>query len=285
MTGLLNTPWRTTNLALDIQHLDRNALVKAYAEARRNAPHRHDRGLRFFVSGHDGGLSGSKPSGRYEEHLAMAIRHCHDVRWPRAGGGWLRYLDYQFPLKAARADAGVGKVDLFGVTDDGRLVVSELKVPPSGRGRGAGPMEALMQALRYAAIVEANGQAIGEEAMGVFGLASVSEEPPIVQILGPKAWWRRWFLLEGSTRRKAGQWEVAFIELVHDIRDRLGIVVECVAMDVSKAAIYGVQEQPTLQSQPTTYEVRFGGVLDIDSLRGKFIPFPATHKHLVPRAQ
>ena len=77
-----------------------------------------------------------------------------DCRWPRLGGGHHRFLDYQVPLKAKRADYGIGKVDLLGVTDRGRLIVVELKYPRSGRGDS--PAQALMAGLRYAAIVEAN---------------------------------------------------------------------------------------------------------------------------------
>jgi hypothetical protein len=30
-------------------------------------------------------------------------------------------LDYQVPLKAIRADSGIGKIDMFGLTDHGRV--------------------------------------------------------------------------------------------------------------------------------------------------------------------
>ena len=215
--------------------------------------------------------------------MAIAVWRFRDARWPRPNGGWWRCLDYQFPLKAEQADAGVGKVDLFGVTESGRLVVSELKVAPTGRGRGKGPMDALMQALGYAAIVEANSTTIGREAMDVFGVPSISEEPPMLQILAPGDWWRRWFLTVDSTRRKAGPWEVRFGELVEDIRDRLGIVVECVAMDrvlmdrESKTALSGPPAEPTLRSAPTMSEVRFGGVLEVNRLSGKFRALPMAH--------
>ena len=234
--------------------------------------------MRFFVPGHNGRLSGCKASGRFEEHLAIAIWRIEEARWPRPDGSWLRYLDYQFPLKEARADVGVGKVDLLGVTERGQLVVSELKVPPSGKGRGNGPMDALMQALGYAAIVEANGAAIGQEATDVFGVPPISEGPPIVQILAPKEWWRRWFVLEDSTREKAGPWEVRFCELVEDINDRLGIVIECVAMDgASRAALSSLPTEPTFVSVPTMSEVRFGGALEVGRLAGKFRTLPMAH--------
>ena len=278
MAELFGEVWPTTDLASRIERVDRNALVNVYNQAKRNAPRRGRRGRRFFVDGHDGRLSGNTTSGRFEEHLAMAIWRFRDARWPRPGGGWWRCLDYQFPLKETQANAGVGKVDLFGVTESGRLVVAELKVPPTGRGRGKGPMDALMQALGYAAIVEANTSTIGDEATEAFGVRSISDEPPIVQILAPKDWWRRWFLLEDSTRRKAGPWEVRFGELIEDVEDRLGIVVECVALEkVSKSALSGLPTEPTLPHFPTMSEVRFGGAPEVGRLAGKFRTLSMTH--------
>ena len=51
----------------------------------------------------------------------------------------MRLLDYQFPLQASRADAGLGKADLLGATDRGRLVVVELKVPRKNGSPGDAP--------------------------------------------------------------------------------------------------------------------------------------------------
>ena len=68
--------------------------------------------------------------------------------WPCPDGGRFRLLDYQFPLKARQSDAGIGKVDLLGVTDRGRLTVIELKVkPPGDNARGESPVAALLPGL------------------------------------------------------------------------------------------------------------------------------------------
>ena len=84
--------------------------------------------------------------------------------------------------------------------------------------------------------------------------------------------------MEDSTRRKAGPWEVRFGELVEDIGDQLGIVVECVAMgNVSKTALSGLPTEPTLRSVPTMSEVRFGGALEVNRLSGKFRALPMAH--------
>ena len=69
---LLNAKWPATKLALAIDGIDRNALVKEYEDAKKAAPRRHDQGRTYFVPGHDGRLRGDTASGRFEEHLAMA---------------------------------------------------------------------------------------------------------------------------------------------------------------------------------------------------------------------
>ena len=258
MAVLLDAKWRTTGLALAIDRVDRNALVKEYEETRRTAPRRHDRGKRYFVRGHDGRLSGNTASGRFEEHLAIAIWRLRDVRWPRPDWGWFRFLDYQLPLKDAQGNPGVGKVDLLGISDGGRLVVAELKVARSS-GRGESPMDALMQGLRYAAIVDANNDPIGSEVVDRYGVPAVSDEPPVVQLLAPKKWWRRWFQLEDSTRQKAGPWEREFAVLIDEIENQLHVAVECLAMDdVQKAKLYQRANEPTLPTVSTLYVVRPG---------------------------
>ena len=91
-------------------------------------------------------------------------------------------------------------------------------------------MAALMQGLRYAAIVDANRAEIAEEVECLFG-EDISEEPPIVQVLAPKLWWHGWLEISGPTRRAAGHWEREFVRLALDIEERLGIVMEFVALD------------------------------------------------------
>lgn len=254
----MNAEWPATDLALAIDGIDRNVLVEEYEDARRAAPRRHDQGRMYFVPGHDGRLRGEAASGRFEEHLAMAIWRLQAMRWPRPAGGWFRILDYQFPLQAARANRRVGKIDLLGITDRGRLLVSELKVAPAG-GRGKSPMAALMQGLRYAAVVDANKDAIGREAVDSLEVPTVSTQRPIVQILAPKTWWQGWFQLEDSTRKKAGPWERSFAELTADIENRLDVAVECLAMDdVQKAKLYQRAGEPTLPTVPTMYAVQLG---------------------------
>ena len=236
-TVIFGRAWRTITrgLAEAISKIDLDDLSRAYEELRRRAPGRQDVGITYFM-GHEGRLStrrdnrGSR-SCRLEEHLAIALWRMGGF-WPSASADRLRLLDYQFPLFAGRHDkVRMRAVDLLGVTDRGKLTVIELKVKTkANQKRGDSPMAALIQGLRYAAIVDANRAAIAEEVKNIFG-EEVSEEPPIVQILGPKAWWRGWLQLPSSTRKAAGRWEQEFVRLACDIEKRLGIVVEFVALD------------------------------------------------------
>lgn len=220
---LFSTRHTTTGLADAIQRIDVVALCREYDQLRREAPSRTTRSKRYFV-GHDGCPQAKNPGNPSEKHLAIALWRLK-VQWPRAGGGWMRLLDYQFPLQASRSDKGLGEVDLLGATERGRLIVIELKVRRNDRSRGDTPLLALMEGLRYAAVVHANHRAIAAEARERCAI-NVSEEPPIVQILAPEDWWRGWCNMVGSTRRAAGQWEPKFLDLSAELKARLGIVIE-----------------------------------------------------------
>ena len=102
----------------EIQRIDVVALCREYEQLRKAAPSRSARDKRYFV-GHDGRPQAKNPGSPSEKHLAIALWR-RKARWPRAGGGWMCLLDYQFPLKARRSDAGLGEVDLLGATDEGR---------------------------------------------------------------------------------------------------------------------------------------------------------------------
>ena len=255
---LLCKEWPATDLALAIGQIDRSALVHEYRKAVSTAPRRHDRPLRYFMPRHDGRLPENDTRKRFEEHLAIAVWRIRDRTWPRPDEGWFQFLDYQCPLYDAQRKQGVRAIDLLGIANCGRLVVTELKVAPSN-GRGDSPMKALMQGLRYAAIVEANSNEIAREAANHRGVSVDSSRRPIVQILAPKKWWRGWFSLEDSTRTKAGWWEHRFAVPTDDIESRLDIAVECLAMDdIQKDALYQRPSEPTLPKPPTLHAVRPG---------------------------
>lgn len=99
-------------------------------------------------------------------------------------GSRIRILDYQFPLKSIRANYGVGKVDLLGLTDDGRLAVIELKVSSNPEDRRIGLLEGLI----YAAVVEANVKKIAAEVTATHRY-QVAETRPEILLLAPTDFW------------------------------------------------------------------------------------------------
>lgn len=146
---------RTTGLADAISGLDPRLLRSEYGRLIEQAPRRANRGKSYFVK-HDSVSAGKGTSNRVEEHLAFRF---YDLKesWTNASGERFRFLDYQFPLQARQSDKAIGKIDLVGVTNSGRFTVIELKRKPERENqRGETPLAALMQGLRYAAIVSAN---------------------------------------------------------------------------------------------------------------------------------
>lgn len=200
-------------------------------------------------------------SNRKEEHCAIALVNL-GRRWPRPDGGWFRLLDYQVPLKARQSDARIGKIDLLGVTDRGRLMIVELKVPGRGGSRSDAPPAALMEGLRYAAIVEAELEAIAFQAEHRFG-AKVARMPPIVHLLAPRAWWSSWLNLA-----PAGNWASALSRLVAAVETCTGISVECMALEHLKVAYSPDGKVPRLERIPALYPVRLNEAPSIGDTLG-----------------
>ena len=177
---------------------------------------------------------------RNEEHFAIAIFNAH--RPPRDGVRLpdfrkLQILDYQMPLKARQADLGVGKVDLFGLLSTGEFCVLELK----SAGSHDTPLKAMLEALGYAAIVEANLDCIGQEVQKLFGLPII-QASPIIAIAGPTEYWRT-FRANPASRH----WERAIAKLAKRVRDHVGIQV--LFLDLGTVAfVQGLRgEAPRLQ--------------------------------------
>lgn len=244
---LFRGAWRARGLDAAIAAVDPEALCAEYVALREWAPRRSLAGKPYFV-GHTGVASARGYSNRLEEHCAIALVNlCR--RWPRPDGGWFRLLDYQVPLKARQADSGIGKIDLVGVTDRGRLIIVELKVEPDRGGRSDAPPAALMEGLRYAAIVKADREAIPAEAERHFG-TRISEDPPIVMLLAPEDWSRAWLKL-----RPAGDWGPHFARLVAAVEACTGVTVECMALEPVPIA-YGLDgNAPRLGRVPALHPV------------------------------
>ena len=256
---LFRTSWNASGLAESLACINPDALCAEYRALVECAPHRSERGKRYFVLGHDGVTESAGQSNRREEHYAIALFQL-GARWPRSNGGWFSLLDYQVPLKARQGDSGIGKIDLVGATDKGRLIVSELKVQPSS-GRGEAPPVGLMEGLRYAAIVEANLDVFAKEAKECFDVTIINASP-IIQLLAPLEWWNGWLNLP---RQTSGDWKAAFVRLTRDVEAKLDITVECIALDKA-----GLNDDGTFDGMPALHIVR----LDQTHSVGDALPQP-----------
>jgi hypothetical protein len=227
---------------LDISDLD--ALFKEYNSLRENAPCRTSHEKKYFVDGHDGIPSSSGSTNRREEHIAIALCN-YKKNWENPRGGSFRFLDYQFPLKAQQVDKGIGKIDIIGVNDEGRLILTELKVDSKGGKSKDTFFSALLQGLRYAAIVEANKKAITNEARNYFHV-EVKQLPPIVQLLATRKWWLQQF----SNDIISSKLQQQFPSLMDHIKKKIGISVEC--LDFSDSIlIFGKDgKKPKLEPKP-----------------------------------
>ena len=143
LSNLFQRNWRARSLDKAIAAIDPIQLCAEYTALRRRAPRRWLAGKQYFV-GHSGVPSTTRDSNRREEHSAIALVNL-GRRWALPDGGWFRLLDYQVPLKARQADSRIGKIDLLGITDRGRLMVIELKVAGANGSRADAPPLALME--------------------------------------------------------------------------------------------------------------------------------------------
>jgi len=202
--------------------LDTELLRSSYRQESAHAPDRSVRGKRYLV-GHTGIPGTGEATTRLEEHLAIALFNEYRHTPLDVPSGSIRILDYQVPLKARRADAGVGKIDLLGARPTGRTCVMELKVV-GNTGQPDTPLRALMEGLAYAAILQPNLSAIQTET-GRSGDDSLTLETPDLVVLGPSSYWDFF-----RTRPKLEGWEQTLGDLLGRVRDATGCSAEFVEL-------------------------------------------------------
>lgn len=170
---------RLSKVARTSLHLDANSLAEGYRQLVVQAPRR----AQGYLSARRTGLTASGlTSNRREEHLAIGLFNQQTLT--QDDGSCVKLIDYQFPLKSARADSGIGKIDLLGLGDDGVLSAIELKVAGNTEDRRI----ALVEALIYAAILEANIDQIANE-LSLRGPWSISRARRTIKIVAPPAFW------------------------------------------------------------------------------------------------
>lgn len=234
-------------MAEDLAAIDIPQICDEYERLRLVAPKRSPE-LSYFV-GHDGIPTTSHASNRREEHIAIALANLGQ-NWSLNGLGEFEFLDYQVPLKSQQADKGVGKVDLLGRTNHGRLLVVELKVMGHSGGRSDPPIAALLEALRYASILEANLAALDAELRSTSAASLSLTEKPIVLVLGEDTWWESWLGLPGAQKVAA-----ALDRFVRQVTDRLGLTV-CFAEAIDLSLQYGGSgKAPCFLSTPRLREI------------------------------
>jgi hypothetical protein len=223
--------------------VDPAELASHYRSLQDGAPKRHSVGKKYFV-GHTGIPSSGSYSNRSEEHLAIALfngRHGGSLRLP--DGSVLNLIDYQVPLKARRDDQGVGKVDLMATIGGTDLAVVELKHVADDRSTlGDTPLRAFLEALGYAAIVQANLDAIGSE----LGMEDLNDDrPPQAIILATPEYWQRWV---GTTR--AGDWQASLARLCAGLYDELDLVTRWLELRIDGFTLGLSGQQPQLAGEP-----------------------------------
>ena len=190
-------------------------------------------------------------SNRREEHIAIALVNL-DQRWSFDGLGEFAFLDYQLPLKAKRSDIGIGKVDLLGLARQGQLLVVELKVTGHTGGRSDPPIVALLEGLRYAAILVANLARLSEEVRLATGSTLSEHAAPDVVVLGERSWWQTWRNVKDGSAALS-----ALGRFADGIRGQLGLALHFAEMaDVSLT--YGRDgAAPQLDTAPDFRRVEF----------------------------
>jgi hypothetical protein len=178
--------------AVAIAALSEDQLRLMFEQQRKTAP---CRGLHkpYFV-GHDGKTTSGRATNRREEHLAIALwRAYRQCGFALPDGTRLFPLEYQLPLKSHRdrVNAGLGKADLFCVQSEGEPWIAEMKVHPMRGGRVDTPLKALLEALAYCAILDADMRHLSRESddKKLVLLRTVSPLRPNLLILAPSEYW------------------------------------------------------------------------------------------------
>ncbi len=170
----------------------------------------------YFVN-HDAKELNELPTNRGEEYLAKQLAAQGTLEtWD---GGQITLLDYQFPLKAVRADR-IGKVDLIGHTRDHAVALIELKTGDSPEN----PRVGLLELLAYWAAVRQNLDRINAEALSKNLCSSPLTKPARLYLMAPDAYWTRW--REPNRRQRWYQ----FCAQVQELQLRLDAIVGCLAL-------------------------------------------------------
>ncbi len=236
--------------------LSGEALAKDYEDELAQAPRRSAAGRRYLAN-----RTKPRRGSREDDQLAMALsRWCHangPIALPDETA--VAFLDFQIPLQSAQPDRadpsdpnlGIGKVDLLGLTDTGRLVVTALKyVAADGARVGTGdtPLRSLLETLASCAVVEANREALAAEVAERFE-REPSDERPLLLVLGTARYWE---LSRRREAQKGAAWINQMERLQREIEEQFGVRVVYAGLELPAAPAWSDDEHgwPALGEPP-----------------------------------
>jgi hypothetical protein len=153
------------------------------------------------------------------------------------------------------------KVDLLGLLPDGRLAVVVVKyVPPSATRGGTGdtPLRALLEGFAATAFVDANREAISDEARSLTDW-EISSEPPALILLGSARYWE---ICRKREAQKGAAWIREFERIGRESAEVIGVEMFYLGLDVAGDPPWKYGEDgPELSAEPqltTAWEARAG---------------------------
>jgi hypothetical protein len=229
---------QSAGFRLAAAELDGPKLLAAYQEEMASAPRLRAEGRHYFVT-RSGKPATSRHRNKDDEHVAQAlVRHCAErgAGLPLPDDDFeLIPLDHQVRVKTGPIDdpatRGIGRIDLLGVTSDGRLAVVELRVlePSATRCRvGDTPLRALLEGLAYTAIAHANLADLRSEIAERFG-RTVNDDPPLLVLLATPSWWR---LCRKREAQKGAAWIREIERLCGVIAAEVGPAVRVLGLEL-----------------------------------------------------
>lgn len=201
-----------TDLAVRTASLNLDEVTSAYYQTTARAPQRALRPDPYLMPTHDG-RGGTNIKSREKVAAKAIFNHGRPLA---IGDESVVVVDYEVPLAARQADDGVGDIDLFGLGSTlGRPWIIELKVGSNTEP----PYSALIQALRYSAMLDANRRQISVEVRARTRVDLAW--PAVLAVAADHEYWDRWH----RESLAAGDWLRTLRQLATGITESLGIDV------------------------------------------------------------
>jgi hypothetical protein len=232
-------------------------LCQLYEVEIKASPLRSRAGKSYFV-GHLGEHSNeyfgpgsvADQKGRKEEHFATALFNDYghgNEGLSIEGGGSIRILDYQLPLKASQEDKLIGKVDLLAIDSDEQLTVVELKYLPANASisRADTPLRAFLEGLAYCAFIEADFEFVHKEAEEKFK-QPIKKKPPSLIVLSNDYYWKLYY----GCNEYETPWTSELQRLASGVKEKLNIPVSFLSLSVPDEPVRYEERKPKFIQPP-----------------------------------